>query len=107
MDKPGRETQELEKITKEGPLDRIKCLSEIYLDDASRGDTFSPILPKQLLHEIYIICHVTPSKVRILRRADNIIKNMSQPPSKNLGNHFVGDVTARNGSVVCYRVCMC
>jgi len=36
MGKPGWETQELEKIMKEGPLDKIKCLSEIYLDDASR-----------------------------------------------------------------------
>jgi hypothetical protein len=36
MDKPGRETQELEKITMEGSLDKIKCLSEIYLNDASR-----------------------------------------------------------------------
>jgi hypothetical protein len=61
----------------------------------------SPILPKQLLNEIYIICHVTPSKESILRKADNIIKNMSQPSSKNLGIHFVSDITARNGFVVC------
>jgi len=105
MEKPGRETQELKKIMKEGPLDIIK--SKVYLDDASRGDTLSPILPKKLLHKIYIICHVTPFKKSIPRRANNIIKNMSQPPYKNLGNHFVGDVTTRNGFVVCCRICIC
>jgi hypothetical protein len=73
MDKPGWEPKKLKKITGKGPLDRIKCLSEIYLDGATRGDTLPPILPQDLLHEINIIWYIPPFKKSILRRADNII----------------------------------
>jgi hypothetical protein len=80
MDKPGWEPQELKKIMEKGLLDRIKCLFEIYLDGATRGDTLPPILPQELLHEINIIWHVPPSKKSVLKRVDNIIKHMSQTP---------------------------
>jgi hypothetical protein len=54
-------------------LDKIKSLPEVYLDDASKGDTFPPILPKKLLHEINVMRHITTSKKSIMTMADNII----------------------------------
>jgi hypothetical protein len=80
MDKPSRKPQVLKKITKKGPLDRIKCFPEINLDGAARGYTFSPVTPQKLLHEVNIISHESPSKKSVLRRADDVIEHMSQPP---------------------------
>jgi hypothetical protein len=65
---------------KKKPLDRIKCFLEINLDGAVMGYMFMSISPQELLHEVNIICHESPSKKSILRKADNIIKHMSQPP---------------------------
>jgi hypothetical protein len=80
MNKPSREPQELKEIAKKGLLDLIKCFPEVNLGGAARGYTFSPISPQKLLHEVNIICHESHSKKSVLRRADNIIEHMSQPP---------------------------
>jgi len=79
MNKPCREPQELKEIMKKRPLDRIKCFLEINLDGAARGYTLMSISPQELLHEVNIICHESPFKKSVLRRADNIIEHMSQP----------------------------
>jgi hypothetical protein len=80
MNKPSREPQELKKITKKGPLDQIKCFPEIDIDGAARGYTISPITPQKLLHEVNIIILEFPTKKSILRRADDVIEHMRQPP---------------------------
>jgi hypothetical protein len=43
MNKPSREPQKIKEITKERPLDCIKCFPEVNLDGAAGRYTPSPI----------------------------------------------------------------
>lgn len=96
MNKHSKQTKKQEKMMKKGSLDKIKYLSEINLDDASRGGSFPSIMLKKLLHEINVVIHIPVFEKSILSKDGYILKSLGHPSSNDLIYHFVYDIAARD-----------
>jgi hypothetical protein len=73
MNKYLREAQQMKKSFEKGPLHRIKSILEVNFDKASGGGSRSTILPEQLLCQINVINHVSPTKEGVLSWINNAL----------------------------------
>jgi len=86
----------MENLSKKRSLHRVKSFTEIDFDEAPRRGSLPAVMPEKFLCQVDVIYHIPPSKESILSWTNNVLKGMAQSSSKNLGDHLVYHIAARD-----------